>query len=85
MHTLSVVLPFHNAEPTLARALVSVLKDADEGAEIIAIDDRSTDGSAAIAAAVDDPRQRVISSAVPGVVGAGNTGIAPASGALIAP
>ncbi|MEM9072249.1 MAG: glycosyltransferase [Myxococcota bacterium] len=84
MPTLSVVLPFHNAEPTLPRAILSVLKDADEGAEIIAIDDGSTDGSAAIGAAIDDPRLRLISSATPGLVGALNTGIAASSGALIA-
>lgn len=45
----SVVIPFYNAEATLARAIDSVLNQQDVTLEIILIDNNSTDKSHAIA------------------------------------
>lgn len=47
--TYSVLIPAYNAEPTLRDALQSVLDQAVAPAEIILVDDGSTDATAAIA------------------------------------
>jgi len=46
---ISVIVPFYNAAATLARCLQSLLRSGYQNFEIIAVDDRSTDNSAAIA------------------------------------
>lgn len=47
---ISVLIPFYNAESTLAACLESVSRSKYGNFEVICIDDRSTDGSAGIAA-----------------------------------
>lgn len=47
---LSILLPVYNVEPYLDECLDSVLSQAGEGVEVIALDDCSTDGSAAVLA-----------------------------------
>lgn len=82
---VSVVLPFRNAEATLREALASVLDERGSDFELIAVDDGSDDGSAAVAAACDDPRLRRIANPGPrGVAGAANAGIRAARGDWIA-
>jgi glycosyltransferase involved in cell wall biosynthesis len=49
---VSVLLPFRDAETTLAEALESVLAERDVALEVIAVDDGSRDASAAIARAI---------------------------------
>jgi chlorobactene glucosyltransferase len=59
---VSAIIPAKDEEATLARCLGSVCTQAYPHLEILVINDRSTDGTAAIAAdfARADPRVRVI-------------------------
>lgn len=50
---VSVIVPFYNASPTLARCLESILANDYPHLEVICVDDRSTDDSPAIAARYD--------------------------------
>ncbi|QBR90970.1 glycosyltransferase family 2 protein [Nocardioides euryhalodurans] len=54
--SLSVVVPVHNVAPYLAEALDSVLAQDDHLAEVIAVDDGSTDESPAILASYAERR-----------------------------
>lgn len=76
MRRASVLLPFRNAERTLAEALESVLAE-DEDFELIAIDDGSSDGGPAIAAeiALADRRVRLVRTEPRGLVPALNLGV----------
>ena len=47
---ISVVIPVHNGERFLAEALVSLHRQSLPASEVIAIDDGSSDGSAAVLA-----------------------------------
>jgi glycosyltransferase involved in cell wall biosynthesis len=47
---LSVLVPVYNVEPYLRPCVESVLQQADEGVELLLLDDCSTDGSAALMA-----------------------------------
>ncbi len=49
VHSISVVIPAHNAATTLGRAIESVLMQTRHVQEIIVVDDGSTDGTADIA------------------------------------
>ncbi|MBX3185610.1 MAG: glycosyltransferase [Labilithrix sp.] len=84
---ISVLLPYRDAEATLREALESVLADLDAGDEVVAVDDGSSDGSAAIARAVAaaDPRVvlRATSSAGSGIVAALTCGLDAARGSFI--
>jgi len=62
MPLISVVIPVHGVEDYLDRCLDSVLGDPMPSLEVIAVDDASPDGCAAILAARQDPRLRVIST-----------------------
>ncbi len=75
---LRVVMPVHNAERFVEAALVSVLNDAPSDAQVIVVDDGSTDASSALVAAVaaGDPRVVVLRNEEPtGVSRALNLGI----------
>ena len=69
MPLISVVIPVHGVEDYLDRCLDSVLGEPAPSLEVIAVDDASPDGCAAILAARHDPRLRVIST--PAAVGPG--------------
>jgi CDP-glycerol glycerophosphotransferase len=62
MPLISVVIPVHGVGDYLDRCLDSVLGEpaVPQGIEVIVVDDGSPDGSAAILAARQDPRLRVI-------------------------
>ena len=73
---ISIVMPFRNAAATLSEALASVLDQDFVDWELLAVDDRSTDGSAEVARdlAGGDPRIRLLcNEGPPGVVGASVT------------
>ena len=64
MPLISVVIPVHGVEDYLDRCLDSVLADPVASLEVIAVDDASPDGCAAILAARHDARLRVITTPV---------------------
>jgi glycosyltransferase involved in cell wall biosynthesis len=81
---VSVIIPTRNRAHLLHRTLESVLKQSTENLEVIVVDDGSTDGSGAVAAAMD-PRVSVLRNPEPaGVSAARNRGIASARGEWIA-
>jgi CDP-glycerol glycerophosphotransferase len=63
MPLISVVIPVHGVEDYLDRCLDSVLSHTAVPIEVIAVDDASPDRCAAILAARQDPRLRVIHNA----------------------
>ncbi len=71
---VAVVTPCYNAAATLAATLESALAQ-DVAADIVVVDDGSTDGSLAVARAFE-PRVRVTTGPNRGVSAARNTGIA---------
>jgi hypothetical protein len=87
--TVSIVVPFLNAERYLREAIASVQAQTWSDWELLLIDDGSSDASPAIAtgAAVADPRIRVLARA-PGAIGsaaaARNLGIEQARGEVVA-
>jgi glycosyltransferase involved in cell wall biosynthesis len=83
---ISVLLPFRDAAPTIAEALESTLADLDDADEVIAVDDRSTDGGARIVERIAGRDRRVVSlrSSGEGIVPALRTGLASSRGDLVA-
>ena len=83
---VSVLMPVYNAQRYLAAAVESVLGQTFADFELIAVDDGSVDGSAAILAryAAADPRMRIISRPNAGLVASLNEALAIARGAYIA-
>ena len=84
---ISILLPFHNAAATLAEALESVLAQTFGGWELLAVDDRSSDGSEEIVAgfARRDPRVTLMANpGPPGIVGALQTAMNAASAEWVA-
>lgn len=56
----SVVIPVHNREREIRRALESCLSQDHNSFEVVAVDDGSTDGSADAIGACSDPRVRLV-------------------------
>lgn len=83
MPLVSVVMPVYNGESYLAQAVESVLAQSYPSIELIAVDDGSSDGSAAILAGYSD-RVEVIRQANAGVAAARNAGISRARGEFVA-
>lgn len=85
MINLSVIIPVYNAEKYLGRCIESVLCQVSDDAEILLIDDGSTDQSPTIcdAYAFRDKRVRVFHKKNAGVSEARNTGIDEAKGTYI--
>jgi glycosyltransferase involved in cell wall biosynthesis len=80
---ISVVIPAYNAEKYLAEALESVWAQTRQPFEVVAIDDGSTDGTAAVLEANAD-RIRTMRQENQGICAARNAGIAMAEGDVIA-
>ncbi len=81
---ISVVMPVFDAGVHLRAALRSILEQSLSDLELIAVDDGSTDDSAAILAEVGDPRLRVVRQPHAGMVAALNRGLALARGGYVA-
>jgi glycosyltransferase involved in cell wall biosynthesis len=81
---ISVVIPLYNKEREIAATLRSVLAQTLLPAEIIVVDDGSTDGSAAAVLAVESPLIRLISQPNAGVSAARNRGAQEAAGRYVA-
>src|SRR4051794_2590211 len=84
MPLISVIIPMRNAEPFVKAAVESVLAQGEVELEVIVIDDGSTDRSADVVRAIDDPRVRVIPGPQKGISAAFNTGLAEARGEFLA-
>ena len=82
----SVVIPLFNKAPHVADAIRSALAQTLAPAEIIVVDDGSTDGGDRIVREIDEPRLALLSRSPPGPGGyaARNHGIRHASGDWIA-
>lgn len=86
MCTFSVVIPIHNKEPHVARAISSVLNQVYQPVEIIIINDASTDNSLNEISKFKDQRIRIFNREKPGPGGyaARNLGIREAKGEWVA-
>ena len=82
---ISVVLPCWNVEPYLVRCLDSVLSALPAAAEVVAVDDGSTDATPSLleARAADDGRLRVLARPHRGVSAARNAALDAARGRLV--
>jgi len=79
---VSVIVPVHNGEQFVARALRSIAAQTHPAVETIVVDDGSTDASRDVVATF--PAVRLISQAHGGVARARNTGVAASTGTLVA-
>jgi Glycosyl transferase family 2 len=70
MPDISVLMPARNAAATVRRAVTSTLRDLPRDAEVVVLDDASTDGTAAALSDVVDARLRILSHAGAGGLGA---------------
>lgn len=84
--TISVIVPVYNVAAHVGACIASLRSQSFTDFEVIAVDDGSTDDSAArLAEAIgDDPRFFVITQANGGLSAARNTGLEAARGAFIA-
>jgi glycosyltransferase involved in cell wall biosynthesis len=71
----SVVIPLYNKVDSVSRTLVSVCEQRFAAAEIIVIDDGSTDGSAAMVAKLNIPNLTLVKQKNKGVSAARNLGV----------
>lgn len=85
MPSLSLLLPYRNAAATLPECLASIAAQSHGDYEVIAVDDGSTDDSAALvqAWAARDPRIRCLASPGVGLVAALNHGLAAARAEIV--
>ena len=80
----SVVIPVRNGERFVRESIHSALEQLSEHDEILVVDDRSTDTTRNVLAAIDDRRVRVLEGAGLGVSSARNIGVAAATGEFLA-
>lgn len=78
---VSVIVPCHNHGHLVGEALDSIAAQGVADLEIVVVDDRSTDDTAAVATARGI---RVVTSATPGAAAARNAGLAATTGELVA-
>jgi glycosyltransferase involved in cell wall biosynthesis len=84
--SFSVVMPLYNKAPHVEAAVRSALDQSRPAAEVIVVDDGSTDGSLQIVRGIEDDRLRILERSPPGPGGyaARNLGIKSAKGDWIA-
>ena len=82
-HLVSVIIPVFNGERFLREAVQSVLDQGDSSAEIIVVDDGSTDGTATVARSFAET-VRYLHQTNQGPAAARNRGIEHARGSLLA-
>jgi glycosyltransferase involved in cell wall biosynthesis len=80
---ISVVIPLYNKRPYIRRAVESVLRQTTPAAEIIVVDDGSTDDGAKVVKGLSDPRLKLIQHTNQGECAARNRGVAEAFYPLI--
>ncbi|MFD0355483.1 bifunctional polysaccharide deacetylase/glycosyltransferase family 2 protein [Streptomyces sp. NPDC127110] len=73
---VSAVIPAHNERATIASCVRALLDGGCPDIDVVVVDDGSTDGTAAAARTVTDPRVRVVTQPNQGKPAALNTGIA---------
>ena len=82
---VSVIVPAHDAEQTIARALRSVDLQTVRPREVVVVDDASTDGTRAVVEGLSlSVPIRVVASPRRGAAAARNAGVAAARGEIIA-
>ncbi len=81
---VSVVMSVHNGARYLSEALASIIGQSYSDFEFLVIDDGSTDATAQMLAAVNDPRVRVIRQQRAGLTSSLITGVALAQGEYVA-
>ncbi|MEO6146112.1 MAG: glycosyltransferase, partial [Sulfuriferula sp.] len=81
---ISIVMPCYDCAAHVAASIDSVLAQTWTDWELVVVDDGSTDASAALVAAMDDPRIRLIRQANAGVSAARNRALDESSGELVA-
>lgn len=81
MPSVAVVIPVKNGETTIARTVRAVLAQTLPPAEVVVVDNGSTDGTAA---AAEEAGARVIHEAKPGSYAARNAGLAATTSELVA-
>lgn len=84
MPKVSVIIPSFNAMKYLPRTMKSVLSQSFNDAEIIVVNDGSTDDTERWVLSIDDPRIKIITQENKGLAGARNTGILNSQGEFIA-
>lgn len=86
MPKISVLMPCYNREHTLEETLESIAAQSLEDFEVVAVDDGSTDQTAAILASwqARDPRFRLLALPHAGIIPALNNGLSAARADLIA-
>src|SRR6476660_2370013 len=84
---VSVVLPVHDGESSIAATLESAVGQTYRNTEIVVVDDGSRDGTRAIVESwvARDPRARLLAQANRGVAAARKRAVEAARGELIAP
>jgi teichuronic acid biosynthesis glycosyltransferase TuaG len=80
---VSIVMPAYNAQKYIKEAIRSVLNQSYTAWELVVINDGSTDATASIVAAFNDPRIRRIDQENRGVSAARNAGLDAANGKYI--
>lgn len=78
--SVSVVVPAKNAAPYIREAIGSALVQGDDVAEVIVVDDGSTDDTAAIVRSIRDSRVHLLANESTGVSAARNLGARAARG-----
>jgi glycosyltransferase involved in cell wall biosynthesis len=82
---ISVIIPAHNEEGRIGRAVASVLADAQPPIEVLVVLDRCSDGTARVLEALADARIRFLpNTGEPGIAGALNTGLKAARAPIVA-
>src|SRR5204863_693210 len=78
---VTVVIPTRNRSHLVGEAVATALRQEDVTVEVLVVDDASTDDTAQVLTAIDDPRVHVLTRRERGrLAGARNTGVSRARG-----